>query len=138
MALYERDADVHSSIEHFISAYAICTDNRGLLIHSRIMGIRTDENSLIATKKSRKSGEMSVYEFPIEVIRRVADEVQFWRGYGGHICAYLSRRDLWLQKLPKGMTPVGPATLPQKSSLPINLMANSPGKGKKPPRQPQS
>ncbi|MGB0084491.1 MAG: hypothetical protein WBP94_03845 [Rhodomicrobiaceae bacterium] len=138
LSIFERDNDVILSIEHFISAYSICTDNRGLLVHSRIFALGIGDNSLLTAKRSRKTGVLTGYEFPLEVIRRISDEIEFWKRYGSHICAYLNRRSLSQQKLPEGMQPIGPTTLPQISSLPANLLANFPHKENKRPHPPQT
>lgn len=126
MSLHEDESAVHLSMAHLISAYKICTANRNLLIHSRIMAHRlTDnDNALIASKRTRKTGEEKYYEFSLDVIRRVADEIQFWRGYAGHINAYLNRRALKEKNLPTGSRLIGPTKLPGEPSLPANLMSD--------------
>ena len=125
MALRGNDLEAQVPIQHFISACDICTANRNLLIHSRIWAYRVSEDSLITSKRTRKTGAEKGDEFSLDVIRRVADEIQFWRGYGGHISAYLTRSALSREKLPSDWKLIGPSTLPGKPSLPINLTSSN-------------
>lgn len=127
------DQDTKDVLDHFIKAYGICTNNRGLLAHSRIWAYRKRDNAAIAAKRTRKSGEEWTYEFPLTLIRRVADEIHFWRGYGSYLYAYLNRLSLSRKKLPEGARLVGPTTLPEKPPLPDDLLQSFHSGHSKPP-----
>lgn len=126
------NSKVRPLLDHFIAAYSRCTDNRGLLIHSLIWGYRERDNAIITSKRVRKHGGEKTYVFSLEVIRRVADEIQFWEQYGGHIAGYLTRASLAGRKLPKGIRLVGPTTLPGKPALPALLAESFPDTDGKP------
>jgi hypothetical protein len=127
------DAATRAIMDHFLKAYGICTNNRGLLVHSRMWAYRKRDNAAIATKRVRKSGEQWTYEFPLKMIRQVADDIHFWRSYGSYLYAYLNRLALSRQKLPKGASLFGPTTLPGTPDLPENLLDKFHSKGGKPP-----
>jgi hypothetical protein len=121
LTLRRVDARVLEAIGRFIEAYTICTDNRGLLIHSRVFAYRIRDNAVIASKRVRRTGAQQSYEFPLEVIRRVADETQYWSRYGSRVLSYLSRRRWQRRKRPKGAVLVGPKRLPDLPPVPMRL-----------------
>ena len=98
---------LHEAISSFIAAYSRCTDNRGLLVHSRVWAYRASDDVIITSKRARNSGEERSYEFPLDVIRRVADEIQFWGRYCGILNAYINRSHLSRKRLPKGVLLAG-------------------------------
>ena len=110
------DDDMREHIEHFADGFAVCTDNRNLLMHSQI--ILSSSDALTAVKRSRKDGAETGFEFRLSTLRRVADEIRRWYIFGEHTLHHGAHR----RRLSEGKAPLPQfATLPEKFALPIDL-----------------
>lgn len=107
----------------FCDAYKVCTDNRNLIVHSRISALWTGTSALMLSKRSRGQGKESHQDVDLKTIRRVADEVFDWAKFAHHVLFYVKRRQRSrVQKYKRlGIQLYGPTTLPKISPPPIDL-----------------
>lgn len=119
--------DVKERIKAMMSAFSTCTDNRGLIVHSRIMAHRISTDAIVASKRTRKSGRKTTHEMSLAAIRKAADETYAWTMFSRHVIGYINRQEIEKKGFPKkGYRVVGPSTLPKIPPAPTALATNFP------------
>jgi hypothetical protein len=98
---HEKESEILSRIEHVAVAYAVCSENRNILMHSHQnffaqlkMSLDNQENKLALMKRS-KAGKSLHFTFDLKLLRRVADDMHAGLDYLYVISERLLFRDLW-------------------------------------------
>jgi hypothetical protein len=91
------DPDVAERVEAVCNYFAICAENRNLLMHSRIDRLRSEDH--ISLTKMGKRGSFR-FDVPIESLRRIADEmwrgIEFTFGFAEYLEAMKKLRNHWV------------------------------------------
>jgi len=117
-------ATLSTTILAFSKAYKVCTDNRNLIVHSRISAHFAGDDAIMMSKRVRKHGEERHHDLSLEIIRRVADEIYFWNQFGNHVLWFVRRRQRAARQKKYGRSGVrliGPTTLPKIFPPPEDL-----------------
>lgn len=111
----QHPANVRELLFYFTSGYAICAANRNILMHSHVISRRKNDppEMLRLIKRTRKSGKENQFEFDLDDIRRVADEI---RAYVSFASGIVSAQLRW-----QNPNAPWPPTLPEKPPLPCML-----------------
>lgn len=110
---HEPLAEVRERLNHFADGFLKCAQNRNILMHSYLTSRVHESDILRLAKRSKQQSSVSTYEFGLNEIRRVADEIRAFATFGSNIIGYRLRlqnpRAPW------------PATLPKEPPLPAVL-----------------
>lgn len=103
-------------IEHFAAGYNACTFNRNIVVHSEIHSMTETPDFIVGMKRTKRNST-DRYDFTLEELRRIADEMHEWYVYAHHFLMHvISKSDL----------ATGPElSLPQKPAVPSLLAAKS-------------
>jgi hypothetical protein len=123
----EADEAVREHVEHAVSMFFICRDNRNWLFHSRMSHQPVGEMRLTKTVREDWS-KVNVLDVTVSDLRRIADEMYVCWEYVFEIWSYLQRRDL-KDELPAFWVATSPTTLPQKPALPRSLVPSQIARG---------
>jgi len=102
---------VKGGITHFTNGFEILAENRNLLMHSNLVA---GVNDRIALYKSNRRGETILTVIDPEELRRVADDMMAYRGYGSILANLIA-----------SPSTLRPAILPPKPPLPRKLNYSS-------------
>jgi hypothetical protein len=109
-------------IEHFLSGFDICAENRNFLMHSLTRNAVGSNQLYLELEKSARSQptRRNLVRLSVEDIRRIADEIDTYDHFGFNLVLWLlARLDGGVLKLGDG--PEQRPPLPDKPALPAKL-----------------
>jgi hypothetical protein len=108
-------ADAEAATRHYLSAADVLVANRNVLIHSNI--VRSGDNRSAIYSLTRK-GTANHFQASVDEIRRVADDLQIYFGYGLTLANYIATEIHQLARQ-AGMLVV--SQLPEAPPLPVHI-----------------
>lgn len=118
----EEEEIVLSHIDHLMTYFSICAENRNILMHSRQSPARDKPGpEYLSLEKRLRNGAKNVFHLDLNTLRRVSNEIIRGVTYSVEINDYLGYR----QPLNRLVRP-GPPSLPSKPKLPRKLDPHRP------------
>ena len=115
----ETNPIVLDHIDHLLTFFATCAENRNILMHSSQSWLRQPEKGALTLEKRLKTGGRNIYQLDLEDIKRVANDMIDGTNYLMEVDKLISE--------PKPLGLLGmPQTSLQKPPLPSKLNPHQP------------
>jgi hypothetical protein len=124
--------EIKESVQHFISCYRACAENRNILMHTRLIAFESPppnrRQQMVWLSKNPKSAPLNenYYQPSLSDIRRIADEINDLVAFALQVITFIGEKDglpwlsVYLIGLPRNVS------LPNKSNVPDILRPLSP------------
>lgn len=107
------------AIEHFLRGYAICAENRNILLHSEAIPLGKTKRVFFFKDSKKPPHWPNKYAPSITTLRAIADAMREYSNYGSELCSAL--RDFYWITEELGLKPIR-RPLPLRPRLPKHLV----------------